>query len=164
MSQVVSVVRQQTCTATEQVALGGASGPVAPSVSGTLKLANGSGSGQVNQHFEDNQVTLAASASKTYVLSALTDAQGRTVALTKLRTWDLVVTGRTSGDGLAVGGAATHPMVMGWGTGAYTVYDQAGDGSGQGDGYPVAAGSADQLEITNSGSNPITYNFGVSGV
>jgi hypothetical protein len=109
-------------------------------------------------------VTLAPSASITYTLSALTDDAGRAVAYARIRRLQVFVTSKTaaSNDALTLGGAASHAWTAAF-SGTATVRDfwEVVDNSPAG--LPVASGSNDQLKITNSGSNPITFFLRTSG-
>lgn len=122
----------------------------------------------INQWFvpASAPITLAASASVTYTLTALTDALGRSVSFAGgVRIWGILVTARTAGDFLAVGAAASNPWTA-WITGttpAIKVYDFFALAVGSTDKYAVSAGSNEQIKVTNSGSNPITFNFIMAG-
>ena len=85
----------------ETLSLGLASNQnVDSSLIGKIAYTNGSSAGQVSTHWELTGVALAAGASVTYTLSALTDSLGRAIAFTKVRALGINVrTGnRTAGD------------------------------------------------------------------
>jgi hypothetical protein len=122
-----------------------------------------------NQYVEgaNNQRTLAAGASVTLTLSALVDQLGRTVSMAGgVRALAIIVTSRTAGDFLTVGAAATNPWtalfsgttpaLKVWDLLVLSVYNTA-------DKYAVTAASSEQLKITNSGSNPITFEIAILG-
>lgn len=118
----------------------------------------------INQWFTPASppITLAASASVTYVMTSLTDGLGRSLSMAGgIRHLGLIVTSRTAGDYLTVGQAGTNPltsMFVGT-TPGIKVYDILILSVLGTDKYTVAGGSNEQLKITNSGSNPITFNF-----
>lgn len=132
-------------------------------VNGAAAVANG-----INQWFQPSlgTVTLAGSASATYTLTALTDALGRSLTMAGgVRAWGILVTSRTAGDYLTVGAAGTNPWVsfMGGTTPTLKVWDFHFMGVKGTDKYVVTASSNEQLKITNSGSNPITFYLIVLG-
>ena len=114
-----------------------------------------------------NQRTLAAAASVTLTLSNLTDQLGRNFSMVGgVRALALIVTSRTAGDFLTVGAAASNPLtsLFSGTTPALKVWDLLILGVyNTADKYAVAASSADQLKITNSGSNPITFELALLG-
>lgn len=153
---------------TETVALGAASQNVADNLTQTLSFSNGTGSAQVDQHWEKISVTLAASATVTYTLSALADSLGRTIPLSHVAALVIQVTSRTAGDFLTVGdptASLTHPWsaFLGGATQSVKVYDLFALGVGLTDGYAVVASTTDELLVKNSGSNPITFQIGLIG-
>ena len=152
-----------TFSVTENLVYGLASQAIQNAGGASYSFANGTGSAQIDLHFEKKGVTLAAGASVTYTLSALTDDLGRTVALQHVKSITIHTTTRTAGDTLAVGNAASHPWggFVGSSTSTYTVYDL--DEKVSIEGVAVTTGSADQLKITNAGSNSITFDFQVTG-
>jgi hypothetical protein len=128
-------------------------------------FTNGTGASQIDLHWEkagNSAVTLAAGASVTYTLSALADDIGRTVAFARVRRLSLRITAKTGGDYLTVGGAATNPWTAPW-SGTVTVRDYLLDVAAGATAHVVSAGSSDQLKITNSGSNPLTFEVALSG-
>jgi hypothetical protein len=113
-----------------------------------------------------NTVTLATGANATYTLTSLTDDAGRSVTMAGgVRMLVLYVTSRSAGDYLTVGAAGTNPWTSPFSgtTPALKVYDLLVLGVGSTDKYTVAAGSNEQLKITNSGSNSITFKVGILG-
>lgn len=153
---------------TETVALGAASQNVTDNIVQTLPFANGTGSGQIDQHWEKTSVTLAAGATVTYTLSALADLLGRTIPLVHVAALAIVVTSRTAADFLTVGdptASLAHPFSshLGGATQSIKVFDLLVLGVGQTDGYAVGSGATDQLLIKNSGTNPITFSIGLIG-
>ncbi len=122
----------------------------------------------INQWFEPSgtPITLAASASVTYTLTALTDGLGRAVSFAGgVRFWGILVTTRTAGDYLTVGAAASNPWTSPFAgtTPAIKVFDLLVLSVGSTDEYAVAAGSNEQIKIVNSGSNAITFKFIMAG-
>jgi hypothetical protein len=125
---------------------------------------SGTGSGAVDLRWE-HSYTLAASASTTLTLSALTDDLGRAVAFARVRKLLILITAMTGNDFLTVGSATTNPWTapVGGGTQTIVVRDLlllVGAGSTA---YVVTAGSNDQLKIVNSGSASITFTVAISG-
>lgn len=113
-----------------------------------------------------NSVTLNSGASVTYTLTNMTDDTARTISMAGgVRFVMIAVTSRTAGDYLTVGQAATNPWTSPFvgTTPGLKVWDLAVLGVGSTDKYAVAAGSNEQLKITNSGSNPITFKPALLG-
>lgn len=113
-----------------------------------------------------NTVTLNASANTTYTLTALTDDAGRSITLAGgVRVLVIHVTSRTAGDYLTVGAAGTNPWTSPFnGTApALKVFDLLVLGVGSTDKYAVTINSNEQLKVTNSGSNPITFKLALLG-
>ncbi len=157
-------------TITEVLSLGAISQPVQATAAVTFEFATGtSTAGTVANVIDErwelsgtNAVTLAASASVTYTLSALTDTEGRTISLARYRKLLIWLTSVTDGDYLSVGVAGTHPLPLG-ATVAIPVTGALVDIAPNKTGKVVAAGSADQLKIVNSGSASITFGINISG-
>lgn len=159
---------------TEQLALGTASVGVVFPESPAYSFSNGTSTAGtvpnvIDLHWEKGSlggsaVTLAASASVTYTLSALTDDQGRAVAFARLHGFTIRVIATTAGSGdfLTVGGAATHPCLS-IVNGTFIVKDYEKKVAQDAVGLVVAAGSSDQLKILNSGANPMTFEIALSG-
>ena len=113
-----------------------------------------------------NPVTLNSAASVTYTLTSLTDDATRSITLAGgVRLVYLSVTSRTAGDYLTVGQAASNPWTSPFvgTTPGVKVFDVLILGVGATDKYAVAGGSNEQLKITNSGSNPITFKLALLG-
>ena len=133
-----------------------------------ISYANGtSGTAQaIDLQFGKASIALAAGASITITLSSAVDDLGRTVNFAGgIRLFYLRVISRTAGDYLTVGQAASNPwtaMFTGT-TPGLKVYDLAILGVSQTDKYAVTASSNDQIKITNSGSNPITFKVALLG-
>ena len=165
MSQNCTDALQVNHTVLETLTLGVSSASLQDQFLPAYSFSNGNGSNQVQLHWEAANVTLAASASTTYTLSALTDSLGRTVAFSKVMLMILQVITLTAGDYLTVGAAASHPWTayLGGTTPTEIVYDLLVRAVAQTDGLTVTSGSSDQLKITNSGSNSITFSIGFVG-
>jgi hypothetical protein len=122
----------------------------------------------INLHFEKsaNPVTLASSATVTYTLSSLTDDLGRNFSMAGGVTYLVIyITSRTAGDYLTLTPGATH----GW-TGALSgttpsikIFKLLLIACDLTDHFPIAAGSNDQITITNGGANSITFQIGLAG-
>lgn len=158
---------------TEVLSLGAITTPVSVTQAPTYPFANGTSTGGtvasvVDLHWElsgQNAVTLAASASVTYTLSALTDTEGRTVALARVRKLLIWLVSRADGDYLTVGNASTHPWtaLCSSGTATLTVFDAFTAVASNKVGLVVSSGSSDQIKITNAGSGSITFGINISG-
>jgi hypothetical protein len=169
MSQVITEEIVLADTITERFSFGATS----TQVSGTVGVAaptslyswvNGTTANAVDLRFE-HSYTLAASASTTLTLSALTDDLGRAVAFARVRKLIVYVTAKTGSDFLTVGNAALHPWtaIVGGTTQTIPVRDLlllVGAGTTA---YVVTSGSSDQLKILNSGSASITFTVAISG-
>lgn len=111
-------------------------------------------------------VTLASAATVTYTLTALTDALGRSATFAGgVRGLWIRVTSRTAGDYLTVGAAGTNPWTSMFGgtTPTIKVFKFLCVAADLTDEYAVTASSNEQLKITNSGSNSITFEIGLIG-
>lgn len=129
----------------------------------SYSLATGTGAGQVDLHWEKSTataVTLASSASVTYTLSALTDDAGRSVPFVKIKKVLIFLTTRTTGDYLTVAPGGTHGWTQ---LGTFTVWDLYLNVNNSTAGWPVVASTTDQITVTNSGSNSITFQIAISG-
>jgi hypothetical protein len=102
----------------------------------------------------------------TYVLTSLTDPLGRAVTFAGgVRGMWVKVTTRVAGDFLTIGAAGTNPwtsMFAGT-TPAIKVFKYFCIEVDLADKYVVAAGSNEQLKFVNSGSNSMTFEFGLIG-
>lgn len=133
-------------------------------VAGTSATANA-----VNQYYTKAgtlAVTLASGATVTYTLTALTDALGRATTFAGgVRGFWIKVTARTAGDFLTVGAAGTNPWVSMFAgtTPALKVFKYFCIEADLTDKYAVTASSNEQLKITNSGSNSMTFELGLIG-
>ena len=158
---------------TEVLSLGAINEPVQATSAPAYQFTNGTSStgtvaNVIDLHWElsgANAVTLASSASVTYTLSALTDSEGRTVALARVRKLLIWLVSRTDGDYLSVGNAASHAWtgLCSSGTATLKVYDQLSAVAANAVGLVVSSGSSDQLKIVNSGSASITFGINISG-
>lgn len=144
--------------------------PANNQISGSASYANGNSGvpAGINLHLEDATVpiVLAASASQTFTLSALTDALGRTFAMDGgVRMLFIWVVTRTAGDFLTLKPGATHgwTALLAGTTPTIKIYDLFAVGVLQSDVYAVSSGSNDQFTITNGGSNSITFQIGIGG-
>jgi hypothetical protein len=167
MSMNLATSLQVALSLVETLTVGLTSAPITDSVSPTYTLTAGTATGQNDLHWEQPATTLAAGASQTFVLSGLTDLLGRTVAFAKVRIFLIQITSRTAGDYLTldVSSGVTHPVtsILGGTNPTEKVYDLCLKVAVQTDGFAIAIGSADQIKITNSGSNPITFVVALAG-
>jgi len=160
ITETLSVIGGVNATTQQQV------GPIYQFVNGSS--TGGTVASTVDEHWElsgVNAVTLASSATVTYTLSALTDVAGRTIALARARKVLIWITSRSDGDYLSVGAATVHPWTAWISSGTVTVpvFDSLTMVAANKVGLVVNAGVSDQLKITNSGSNPITFGINISG-
>ena len=141
----------------------------AGSFSSAINLPDGTGSGQVRVLWHD-QRTVASGANDDLVLSALVSSILGTnvaIAFAAIKLLMIVNLNTVAGDDLLVGGAATHEWYAPFGASGNKVKCPAGMPLPLGEafsGLTVSSGSADQLRIHNSRSNPITYNIAIAGV
>ncbi len=134
----------------------------------TYSWPNGTGAGQVDLRWEkagSSQITLAAGGSVTFVLSALTDALGRTVAFARVRKLVIWITSKTGTDYLTVGGASLHDWtaIVGATGNTFVVRSLELKVAEDATAFPVTSGTSDQLKITNSGSASVTFSLSLSG-
>lgn len=133
-------------------------------VTGTSGTANA-----INNYYiksGTNAVTLAASGTATYVLTSLTDPLGRAVTFAGgVRGMWVLVTTRVAGDFLTIGAAGTNPWtsLFAGTTPAIKVFKFFCVEVDLADKYAVTASSNEQLKFTNSGSNSLTFEFGLIG-
>ena len=151
----------------ESLAYGAASANVPNTILPTYAFTNGNGTATPNlcDDFFVHTYTLAAAASVTLTLSALTDDLGRTVAFVNVDSLIIQSVTRTAGDYLTVGNAASNAWtaIMGGTTPIYKVYGLDLKVADNIDGFAVSSGSSDQLKIVNSGSNSLTFKVGIFG-
>lgn len=149
-----------------------ANGMASATLSGGLSIANlvltaGTASGQADRYFLKNDVPLAAGASVTYTLSALTDDLNRNQSMARVRAWGVdgranpeanalrVASGATNGWTAPFDGAAGKIIVKGGG-----FFVEAAPGT---TGLPATAGASDQLTITNTGGSAATFDLAIVG-
>lgn len=133
-------------------------------VTGTSGTANA-----INNYYiksGTNAVTLASGATATYILTSLTDPLGRAVTFAGgVRGMWVTVTTRVAGDFLTIGAAGTNPWtsLFAGTTPAIKVFKYFCIEADLTDKYAVTASSNEQLKFTNSGSNSLTFEFGLIG-
>ena len=151
----------------ESLADGLESGGLTLSELATLPFTAGTAASECDLKWSTSS-TLAAGASETWTLSALTDGLNRAVDFARVKLI-LIETGATvDGDDLIIGNAPANPWAAIFGAGGQSesvkslgVLLRAALNT---TGYPVAAGSSDQLKIANASSaNPITYRITFAG-
>lgn len=131
----------------------------------SMPLANGTGADQANQVWHDTR-TLADGANETLDLNAsLTNQFGESVTFTKLKLILIKNKGTTT---LSVGAAATNQFVAFVGS-ATDVVKVPGGGmlvltAPDATGFAVAAGSTDNLKITNAAGAACDYDIVLIGV
>lgn len=167
VAQTITGSFEASYAITEQL-VWGLNNPDTPqgSDSSSLALNNGNGgNGVIDLHCElgiKTPITLAAGASVTYTLSALTDDLGRSVAFAYVLVWYLRITTITVGDYLTITPGVTHgwtALFSGTGHKCKRCVLAMDDGRG----FQVTAGANDQITITNSGANPISFILALAG-
>lgn len=136
-----------------------------------IALANGVAAGQADLAWADSD-TLAASATRDIDLSGVLTgvlATPAVVSFVKVRAL-VVVAAAGNTNNVVVGGAAANAWVGPFGAATHTIAVRPGGvlvlGDGQADlaGYPVVAGTGDQLRITNGGGGTaVTYDVAIIG-
>jgi hypothetical protein len=165
MPQVVTQTVAVNNTVTEVLSLGTAVAANLQEVSQpTYSYGTGVTAASIDFVFQ-RTYTLAAGASTTLVLSALTDDIGRTIAFARIKTLEIKITAKTANDALTVGAAATNPIasLMGGTTPTFTVRRYFLDVADDAAGFVVTSGSSDQLKLTNSGTASMTFVVSISG-
>lgn len=133
----------------------------------TFTITNGTGANQADQMFHD-QRTLSASANEALDLAGvLSDLFGATIALARVKILIVYASPNNTNDVL-VGGAASNGFISWVGDATDAVAVKPGGililVAPNATGYPVTAGSADQLKIANSaGSTSVTYDIVIVG-
>lgn len=165
MPQVVTQSITVNDTVTEVLTLGTAVGVNLQAVSQpNYNFGTGTAAGSIDLAFE-HTYTLAAGASTTLTLSALTDDIGRTVPFARIKRLSIQISAKTANDSLTVGAAASNPItsLMGGTTPTFTVRRYHLVVADDAAGFVVASGTADQLKLTNSGSASMTFIVSISG-
>jgi hypothetical protein len=156
-----------TATLTETIANGLGSGSIpAPWIaSGTTSLASGTGSGQADLSYTKS-ITLAAAASTTLTLSALTDDLGRAVNFARVKLLILDNGAAATGNNVTIASGATH----GWTAPAGAAWTLTVHGGGVlllwaplTTGYVVTGGTSDQVTITNTSGVSLTLKLVLAG-
>jgi hypothetical protein len=127
--------------------------------------ANGSGAGQVNLCYNAT-FTIAASATHTATLSALTDPLGVSIAFAKVKFFFIQLLATTTASGITFGPGATH----GWNVAFASTIEVKNGGAAlpifdiTAPGYAVTSNSLDQVDIINlDGANTATVSLLVFG-
>ena len=135
---------------------------------GSDTLASGTGLDQADQVWSDSG-TLSSTASATLdIAGGLTNNLGETVTFAIVKGLAISVTSTNTTDIMSVGGAASNA----WETWVGAAGDVVKVGPGgvllnwnpSAAGFAVTAGSADQLKLTNTGTNTLSYNVWICGV
>ncbi|KFG08107.1 hypothetical protein [Streptomyces scabiei] len=146
-----------------------ANGSVPLSIRRAVNLTSGTGAGKADKAFHDRR-TLAASATEDLDLAGvLSDAFGQAITFARIKLL-YVAAADANVNNVIVGNAAANGFVSWVGGAAHTVtvrpgtFLALGAGSGDATGYAVAAGTADQLRIGNSGAGTsVTYDVVLIG-
>jgi hypothetical protein len=131
-------------------------------------LASGTGLDQADQFWSDSG-TLASTASATLdIAGGITNSLNETATFAIVKWLKVRVTSTNTADILSIGGAASNAWES-W-VGAAGDIVKVGPGGSfslenpSAAGYPVAAGSGDQLKLTNGGTNTLSYEIMIVGV
>lgn len=116
----------------------------------------------IDLQYEDRDRVLASGASQVYTLSTLLDTLPRNNPFLWIKAFLLVIKNRQAGDKLTLSPNTTNGWTV-WISGAIPVYRWAGFAVDKTDALPVVPGSNDEIKITNSGSNDITYSLAILG-
>jgi hypothetical protein len=130
----------------------------------SFSFANGTTAGAQDLHWE-NTYTLAAGASQTITLSALTDGLTRTVALVRIKRLAISISAKTGNDFLTVGNATSNPWlaIHGGTMPTFIVRRYELKVADDATGFVVVAASSDQLKLLNSGAASMTISVKLSG-
>lgn len=155
-------------TVAETLAYGEMSGVPTGGIGVSKTLTAGTGANAGDLSWGKKAVSLAASASVTYTLSALTDDLGRAVAFARFRDFCVDNSAATAdGTNLLIASGATHGLTSLFGGSAGAAYAKAGGFfhafAPLATGFVVASGSADQVTITNQGSVAAVFNIVIIG-
>lgn len=130
----------------------------------SVVLANGSGANQAQQHWHDER-TLSATSENLDLAASLTNGLGQTVTFSTVKTIIIYNKSTTSGQVIAVGGAAANQFVN-WVANSSDIVRIGPGGflalSSPVDGFAVVAGTGDQLKI-DAGAATITYGIIIIG-
>lgn len=131
----------------------------------TIDLANGTGADQANQVWSDTR-TLTSGSNETLDLNAsLTNAAGESVTFTKVKAIFIRNKGTTA---LTIGGAASNGFISWVGGATHTLEVKPGGvfllTAPDATGLAAAAGTADQLKITNAAGASCDYDIILVGV
>lgn len=131
----------------------------------TIDIASGAGADQANQVWSDTR-TLSSGANETLDLNgSLTNAIGESVTFTKLKAIFIRNKGTTA---LTVGNATTNGFISWVGGATHTLEVKPGGlfllTAPDATGLAVAAGTADQLKITNAAGASCDYDIVLIGV
>lgn len=131
-------------------------------------LTDGTGANQANNVFSDTR-TLAASGSESLDLAGvLTNAFGATLTFTKIKAIFIAADSTNTND-VVVGGAATNAFASMFGAATDKIKVKPGGAfaivAPDVNGFAVTAGTADLLQIANSGGTTgVTYDIIIIGV
>lgn len=165
MSLTVNETLQVQDNVTETPTIGGTQVTLQQQVNQTYNWTAGTGLNKINENWIKSGVVLAASASNTYTLSALTDDLGRAIVFVKVRKFRVTITTIVDGDFLTIAPGVTHGWT-GFLSGTSPVITTSGEflmATLASAGYPVVATTTDQVTIHNGGSNSITYTISITG-
>ncbi len=128
-----------------------------------IELTDGQGNGKANALWHDRR-TLSATSETLDLAGGITDSFGNTLTMDNIKAMFIQNRETTAGLGLSIGGAAN--AFDSWlGSGTDKVVLNSGGWLGLSvdqDGYPVTAGSTDELKI-DAGSDNITYDIFLIG-
>lgn len=133
-----------------------------------LSWPSGTSAGMCDQSWESIGRSLGAGAAELLDLyGSLTNEQGETINFARVQAIYVVNNGTNNGDTVRLGGASNTAAVGVVSTGTF---DIRGGTSGGGlllfasdNGYTITNTSADKLQVSNPGTNAITYDIHIVG-
>jgi hypothetical protein len=134
----------------------------------TFSLTDGSGTNEANRIFHDERTIAASSNDDIDLAGVLIDIFGATLTLARVKVM-IVKSDIGNANTLAVGAAASNTWVGPFGGATHTTVVRPGglhvSVAPDATGWPVTAGTGDQLRIANGGAgSSVTYKIGLIGV
>lgn len=136
----------------------------APSISEALSWTDGTGSGESNRLWGDEQRSISAASNDDLDLAGgLTDVFGNTITMARVKMIYIKNRDTTAGKVLRVGAAGTNPISTLFGaTPDYLIIPPSGYlwlATGDATAWALTAGSADVLRIANPNASSIEYDI-----
>ncbi|MFI6759363.1 hypothetical protein ACIBF5_09505 [Micromonospora sp. NPDC050417] len=145
--------------------LGSANYPLSAGV--VVDLVDGTGAGQADRLFTDRRTIVASGTDALDLAGVLVDAFGAVITMARVKAL-YVAAAATNVNNLLVGGAAANTWTSWAGAADNEIVIRPGGAlllvAPDAVAYPVTAGTADQLQIANSGSgSSVTYDIVIIG-